>query len=68
MTPIPRHEKRQCLEREIRMRRRVYPRWVKDGRMTQAQADREIDVMTAILRDYDEPDLFGQQPQGAPNV
>lgn len=45
-------EKRACIERELRMRRRVYPRRVADGKMTQAQADREIAVMEAILDDY----------------
>ena len=58
MQPVTRFEKRRCLEREIAMRRRVYPRWVREGRMTQAEADREIDVMAAILRDYDDPGLF----------
>lgn len=44
--------KRAALEREIKMRRRVYPRWVQDGRMSQAKADEEIAVMQAILADY----------------
>ena len=63
--PITRFEKRRCLEREIEMRRRVYPRRVREGRMTQAEADREIDVMTAILRDYDDPGLFDTQKAAA---
>jgi len=50
--------KRACLRREIAMRRRVCPAWVKAGRMTQAKADREIAVMAAILRDCEEPDLL----------
>jgi len=41
-----------CLDREIKMRRRVYPRWVADGRMTQAKADDEIKTMEAIADDY----------------
>lgn len=51
-------EKRACLEREIRMRRRVYPRRVAAGQMRQADADREIRVMSAILDDYALRDLF----------
>lgn len=51
-------EKRACLEREIALRARVYPRRVAQGRMTQADADREIAAMRAILRDYEAPDLF----------
>lgn len=45
-------QKRAAIEREIKMRRRVYPRWVENGRMTVEQADHEIAVMEAILRDY----------------
>ena len=39
---------RACAEREAKMRRRVYPRWVEQKRMTQAQADRETALMEAI--------------------
>lgn len=49
---ITHDQKRACIERELKMRRRVYPRWVADNRMTQAKADEEIAVMEAILRDY----------------
>lgn len=38
-----------CVEREIAMRKRVYPRWVADERMTQAKADHEIRAMEAVL-------------------
>lgn len=37
-----------CVEREIRMRQRVYPRWVGGGKMTQAKADAEISAMEAV--------------------
>jgi len=33
------------LERELKMRRRMYPRWVADGKMAQATADRQIRLM-----------------------
>lgn len=39
----------RCVTREIAMRRRVYPRWVADKRMTQADADHEIATMEAVL-------------------
>lgn len=42
-----------CVAREIKMRRRVFPRWVEAKRMTQAQADREIETMEAVLRSLD---------------
>ena len=41
-----------AIEREIKLRERVYPRRVAEKKMTQKQADREIAVMRAILADY----------------
>lgn len=38
-----------CVERELTYRRRVYGRLVFAGKMTQARADREIEVMSAVL-------------------
>lgn len=46
-------DKIKALKREIAMRRAVYAGKVTLGRMTQAQADREIAVMVAILNDYE---------------
>lgn len=37
-----------CVEREIAMRERVYPAWVRNGRMTQQKADREVETMRAV--------------------
>ncbi len=45
-------EKLKCLEREIKMRERVYPRWVEEGRMSQKFADRELASMREIADDY----------------
>lgn len=47
-------EKLDAAQREIRMRRRVYPRRVSEQRMTQQLADREIALMEAIAKDYEE--------------
>lgn len=47
--PVPLSEQIKCVEREIVLRRRVYPRWVESGRMKQAKADQEIAAMEAIL-------------------
>lgn len=44
--------KLKCIEREIVMRRRVYPRWVALGKMTQEQAEKEIQTMESIANDY----------------
>ncbi len=37
-----------CVDRELGMRNRVYPRWVKAGKLTQTAADLEISRMTAV--------------------
>lgn len=45
-------QKIEELEREIKVRRRVYPRWVQSGRIDTATAHGRITVLQAILRDY----------------
>lgn len=45
-------QKLEAIEREVKMRRRVYPRWVADGRMTKRKADEELAIMQAIAEDY----------------
>jgi hypothetical protein len=47
--PIPLAEQIVCVEREIGFRKRVYPRRVADRKMTQANADKQIAAMTAVL-------------------
>lgn len=39
----------KCIEREIAMRERVYPRWVESKKMSQEKADDEIQIMKAVL-------------------
>ena len=39
-----------CIERELKMRQRVYPRWVSTGKMKQASADKEMAAMEAVLK------------------
>lgn len=39
-----------CVDRELAMRRKVYPRWVKNGKLTQAAADLEILKMRGVRR------------------
>jgi hypothetical protein len=39
----------KCATRELAMRRRVYPKWVEQDRMTQDKADWEIECMEAIV-------------------
>lgn len=38
-----------CVIREIGMRQRVYPKWVKENRMKQDAATREIEAMKGVL-------------------
>ena len=45
-------DKLACLERELWLRRQVYPRRVASGHMTEAVAIRECEVMMAIIDDY----------------
>ncbi len=45
-------EKLACIEREIAMRRRVYPKWIASGKLKPEKADREIAVMEAVAADY----------------
>ena len=50
--PFTAEQKRACAERERKMRERVYPRWVENGKMSTAKAREEIDLMTEIEADY----------------
>ena len=47
--PVTIEEQVACVEREVKLRKRVYLRWVGEGRMTQAKADAEIAAMEAVL-------------------
>jgi hypothetical protein len=47
--PVPLSDQIAAVEREIAMRRRVYPRSVAEGRMPQARADAELRAMSAVL-------------------
>lgn len=43
-------EQIQCVQREIAMRRRTYPRWIAAGKLAEANADLEERRMRAVLR------------------
>jgi len=60
--PFSETEKLKCIERELRMRYRVYERRVDAGQMTRASADREIHLMEEIAADY-RARVEGQAPQ-----
>ena len=60
---ITNRDKLVCAERELAFRFRVYDRLVVRGKMTRAEQEREIEVMSAIVEDYralasaDEPEF-----------
>jgi hypothetical protein len=45
-------DKLECVKRELKFRERVYPRLLQQHKMTSAQAVRELDLMRAIVEDY----------------
>lgn len=51
MTTFTETEKLRELDRELGQRRRVYPRLVAGGRMTQQASDRQIAILEAIRAD-----------------
>lgn len=48
MSHVPLERQLAAVRDEISKRRRVYPRWVADGRMSQDQADRRLEEMAAV--------------------
>lgn len=46
---VPFEEQLACVQRELKLRRRAYPRLVASQRMSQAAADREVMLMEAVL-------------------
>jgi hypothetical protein len=47
--PLPLAEQIAAVEREINLRKRVYPRRIEARKMTRDNADREIARMSAVL-------------------
>lgn len=50
---VTREEKIACLKRELNYREEVYKRRIAAGKMSVQKANREIEVMRAILLDYE---------------
>jgi hypothetical protein len=53
-------ELHKCAERELKLRKRVYVRWVEAGRMTQMQANREIAMMEEIANHLARQELLNR--------
>ena len=47
--PISLAQQIECVEREINMRLRVYPRLISQQKMSQVKADKELAAMRAVL-------------------
>jgi len=45
-------DKLACVERELRMREKTYPRWIDAGKLSLGRATHEIEAMKAIVADY----------------
>ena len=45
-------DKLACLERELKMRKKVYPRWVEEGKMSEGKATHELACIEALITDY----------------
>jgi hypothetical protein len=45
-------DKLACAERELKMRKHVYPRWIEAGKISAGKAAHEIAAMEAIVADY----------------
>ena len=52
MSQFTNAEKKIEAQREVQQRRRVYRRLVENGKMSQADADRQIAIMQEIADDY----------------
>jgi hypothetical protein len=40
--------------RELALRRKLYPRWIAEGRVSEEEAKKRINIMAEIADDYDE--------------
>lgn len=52
MFAVTKDEKIAELERELKMRRHVYPRLVERKKLHHQTAARQIEILTSILKDY----------------
>ena len=41
------------LRRELKMRQRVYPKWVRDGRMTAEQMTHRVTCLIEVIADFE---------------
>jgi hypothetical protein len=46
-------ERRRAIEQELDYRARFYPEWIRNHRLTQQRADRQLNALKAVLYRYD---------------
>ncbi len=46
------YEKWRCATREARLRRKVFPKWIDEGKMSEEKARWQIECMEEIANDY----------------
>jgi hypothetical protein len=51
LLPVTLADMLACIDRELKLRKAAYPRWVESGKISRSRADREIEVMAAT-REY----------------
>ena len=51
--PFTAEQKHREIVRELKLRQRVYPRWVEAGKLSINDARRQIEIMTEIAQDYE---------------
>ena len=59
---IPLHRQLAAVRDEISKRRRLYPKWVDAGRMTESEAADRIDCMVAVLGRRAHDRVRGRRP------
>lgn len=52
MSCITTEDKLKEITREIKMRQRLYPRWVDAGKMSKEKANHALMIMQAVRQDY----------------
>lgn len=61
--PISDKYKIRELNRELALRKRLYPGWVRSNQMTEEQAKTQIEILEAIVQDYKDLKHFGHSTQ-----
>ncbi len=61
MDIITDEDKLECAKRELSMRRRLFPKWVEQDRLSAGKAAHEIACMEGIVRDYEKSIELGMK-------